>query len=145
MPRRRSTSADIALAVKKTTGIADVSGSTSERLKRRRAVQARHHHVEQDDVGAVFASHADPLGAAARLRDLHPSDSGKRQGGDPADVGFIVHEQNLHASSTTPAVWPTISRTTAQNSSSVERVFVRNRVGPSFSRSRCWNVRSCTV
>src|SRR5262245_11310493 len=72
-------------------------GLLAERPERGDPVHARHHHVEQDDVGALPARPLDRGGPAARLADVHPSDRDQRERGDTADVVLVIHEQDLHA------------------------------------------------
>ena len=72
-----------------------VSGRARKLEERHRAVHARHHHVEQDHVGARDHGQGDPLGAGRGEERLEAAHAGEADLADLPDVGLVVDQQDL--------------------------------------------------
>jgi hypothetical protein len=67
---------------------------TAKDAERRGTVHARHHHVQQDGVGALGLCQLDALCARRRAHDVDPADRLQREGGDLAHVVVVVDDQD---------------------------------------------------
>ena len=76
-----------------TTGIVPTPCRSCTRLQHLPAVDLRHHHVEQDQVGRLLLERREPLLRARRLADRVAV--GLEAGPDEAaDAGIVVHDQD---------------------------------------------------
>ena len=119
--------------------------AAAQDVQRRRAVQPRHHHVEQDHVGLLRGRELDAVGAAACRQHLPARHRPQRELHDLADVGLVVDEQDGAAAHEAGAASLSRSATRRSNSSGGTRPLVKNRVLPSVSRCRSCSERSRTV
>ena len=90
----------IMLAVAQAEHMFDVRGFRllAQGAQGARPVHAGHHHVEQDQVGPDAGHVFEAVETVFGFVHLHAAEPGEAQLGDPADVVFVVDDQNSHGS-----------------------------------------------
>ena len=141
---RRSTSDAMAFAVRNTTGMPAVAGSSRSPASVEGPSRPGIITSSRTASGCSSFGPASASAPFAGLDHLHPAHPGQAQLRDAADVRLVVDDEDLHGCASRASA-PSISETTVRTSTSVARDLVRNRVGPRASRRWRRSSTSCAL